>query len=212
MCAPRRDGASGRPAPRSRRRSCRSRRAAGSRALPAPHPGRPWPSASRTASRRRRAGFDPPVPRWSTSRMSRYTFSALNCLLRLAASCVAASPGPPARYVTASFRAGLRERRQDDHVEPDRAPVRLCAVLRDDERAAAGVDPLHHARLRRPRPLRLARKKHSVDADEDAGGRHQADQEPHDPPPKPMNAMRRPVRTRGHGRTVPHLAPRAISE
>ena len=46
---------------------------------------------------------------------------------------------------------GLRERRQDDDVEPDRAPVRLRAVLRDDEGAAAGVDPLHHARLWRPR-------------------------------------------------------------
>ena len=56
----------------------------------------------------------------------------------------------------------LQGRRQDDHVEPDRAPVRLRAVLRDDEAAAAGVDPLHQARFRRPRIPRLARKERSV--------------------------------------------------
>src|SRR5438477_8078867 len=52
-------------------------------------------------------GFDPPVPRWSTSRMSRYVFTALDCQPCSIACSVAASPGPPARYVTASFRAGF---------------------------------------------------------------------------------------------------------
>ena len=49
------------------------------------------------------------------------------------------------------------------------------------------------------------------DADVDASGGHQADKEPHDPPPKPMNAMRRRGCTRGHRRTVPHPARLAIS-
>ena len=191
--------------PRLRRRSCRARRAAGSRALPAPRRGRPSPSASRIGSRRRRPGLDRPVPRWSTSRMSRYKLSALNCRLRSAAASVAASPGPPARNVTASFRAGFENAGRTTTWSPIVRPFGFAAVLRDDEGAAAGVDPLHHARLRRPRPLRLARKERSVDADADAGGGHQADQKPHNPP-KPMNPTQGRVRTRRHGRTVPHLA------
>ena len=107
----------------------------------------------------------------------------------------------------------LRERRQDDHVEPDRAAVRLRAVLRDDEGAAAGVDPLHHARLRRPRPLRLSAKERSVDADgdtdADAGGGRQADQRPNNPPTPPMNPMRR---RRAHLSTWANLHPETIPQ
>ena len=75
---------------------------------------------------------------------------------------------------------GVRERREDDDAEPDRAPVRFRAVLRDDEGAAAGFDPLHRARARRPRLLRPSRER-SLDADADAGGGHQADEQPHNP-------------------------------
>src|SRR4051812_23623885 len=54
-------------------------------------------------------GFEPPVPRWSTSRMSCRSCTYGHIAMAFAGISVAAAPpGPPARKVNASRAAGLR--------------------------------------------------------------------------------------------------------
>ena len=54
-------------------------------------------------------------------------------------------------------------------MKPNRASVPFCAVLRDTEGAAAGVDPLDDTRLWRPCVPRLVREERSTDPDGDTG-------------------------------------------
>ena len=185
-----------------------------------------YPSAARTASRSSIAvrvpywvtspscGFDPPVPRWSTNRKSGCELSAGHARIR-PTSLGGGVPRPAGEIRNRVLGDRLRPGGHNDHLEADRGPVRLRAVLGDDKGAAAGADPLHQARLRRPRPrprLRLARKERFVDADASAGGGHHAGDKPHDPSMRPVNSIVQRVRPRRHGRTsiVDHSSTRAM--
>ena len=107
-------------------------------------------------------------------------FSLVNCSLRLAASSVAAPPGPPARYVTASFRTGFESAGRTTTWSPIVRPfgfARFSGTTKVPQRASIPCT-MHglggHDCCAWP-------EERSVDADADAGGGHQADEQPHNP-------------------------------
>ena len=94
------------------------------------------------------------------------------------------APRPALNVRDRVWSGRLRERRQDDDMEPDRVSVRLCAILRR-RRCRSGRQSPPPRTAWRPRVPRLAPIERSVDAEADADGSHQADQKPHHPPARP---------------------------
>ena len=89
---------------------------------------------------------EPPVPRWSTSTMSRRSRTRAPDARHDGGRVARRGAARPSREIGERVpRRGRSPGRQDDHARPMRGPETGFAILRNDERAAPRLHALHDA-------------------------------------------------------------------